>query len=280
MRRTCLSVSELSAVPGDHILAVFKAYFDGGNQADSTRYRTLTLAAFCARPVQWDGFTEEWEHVLKSHGAKWLHTTDAVATKKSFLEWKRPEVDALIGDCVSVIERRATVRLGGHFDYFGIRPIAATVFLQDFKRALKVYPIHSPEMHCALHCATAAQVWGKVNGYDKIEFFFDRNEPFAGHIKDRLSSTGAHRVRKELRDYIVNVGEADSKVVPALQAADLLAWCINTMYDGGIKRDWQRRMLKIDRDSQVFRYSMLSHPNKEHVDIIASWKLPRRKPMK
>jgi hypothetical protein len=200
--------------------------------------------------------------------------------RKAFKGWKPPEVNALIADCVSVIERRATARQGGHFHYFGLRPIAATVFLEDFKRALKLHPIHSPEMHCAIHCATAAQVWGKINGYDKIEFFFDRNEPFAGHIKDRLTSTGAHQARKELRDYIVNVSEADSKMVPALQAADLLAWCINDMYNGGIKRDWQRRMLKVDRDSQVFRYSTLSNPSKEKLDIVASWNLPRRKPMK
>jgi hypothetical protein len=42
----------LSIVPRDHILVVFKGYFDGGNQADSTEYDIVTLAAYSGSAIQ------------------------------------------------------------------------------------------------------------------------------------------------------------------------------------------------------------------------------------
>ena len=53
---------------------LIKAYFDGGNQADSTRYEVVTLAAVSGTPSQWLHFNADWQIVLKKHGAVFLHT--------------------------------------------------------------------------------------------------------------------------------------------------------------------------------------------------------------
>jgi hypothetical protein len=208
------------------------------------------------------------------------NTTDAVSLVKSFKGWNRDQVDALISECVSVIEKHATVRIEQRYERYGIRPVCATVFLKDFKRALQLNDIGTPEMHCVIHCATACQVWGKVRGHERIEFVFDRGEPFAGHIQDRLSNRGARKTTPELKDWIASISHQNSKDSPPLQAADLLAWCVNDMYDGGIKRNWQRRMLRIDRDEQTFRYRTLSRPNKQRLSVVQAWNLPSRKPLR
>ena len=68
--------------------------------------------------------------------------------------------------------------------------------------------------------------------------------------------------------------------VPALQAADSFAWAINRRYkDGSASFEWQKRLLAIDRDEEVFRYARLLKPNREHIDIVKSWKLPPRRPL-
>jgi hypothetical protein len=271
----------MSTVPKDDLLVAFKAFFDGGNEANSQLYRTITLGAFCGNANRWDVFTEDWSVVLDRHHARFLHTTDAVSRQGIYKGWTPTQVDNFVMDCVSAIERPATIREGRQFTLIGIRPVAATVFLKDFKRALQTIPyLGSVEMLCAIHAATACQVWGRLTDHSHVAFFFDRGEHFAGHIRDRLTNKAARRATPALREYILSIGEADSKKVPALQAADLLAWCINDMYDGGIKHPSQKRMLAIDRDSETFKYRRLMHPNKQRLDVFRSWGIPPRKPLR
>jgi hypothetical protein len=61
---------------------ILKCYFDGGNQADSTQYDIVTLAAFCGTNDQLKPFEHDWKEALKTNNAPWLHTTDAVSLTK------------------------------------------------------------------------------------------------------------------------------------------------------------------------------------------------------
>jgi len=69
--------------------------------------------------------------------------------------------------------------------------------------------------------------------------------------------------------------------VPALQAADALAWAINHKYQpGGSRFDWVRRLLAIDRDEEEFRYERLARPMLDRLSVTRSWRLPKRARLK
>ena len=259
----------------------FKAYFDGAGEADRKQYKSLTLGALSGSGVQWDHFTEQWNRNLSSHRAPFLHTTDALALAPPFSKengWSKESVRELINGCVTVLERCATTRSRERFLFIGIRPVTVTVFLDDFRRALDKFPdIGSVEHTCVTLALAYCHAWGIFTGYAKIQLFFDQGEHFRGHIVDRVESK---RVKKDSPGLsnIVHIGESDMREVPALQVADLLAWAVNSWHrDKRVTHDWQRRLLAIDREREVFDYARLCKPNLDNLKVVKSWKLPTRK---
>jgi hypothetical protein len=284
-----LSLTEFSPISvdlEDHLFVSFKGYFDGGNEADSREYRIVTLAAFSGSGAMWDHFTEQWDRVLTTHRAKFLHTTDAVALRNEFAVskgWNRESVDLFISECVSVIEKCATTRDRDTdlFTYIGLRPVTVSVILKDFLQALKKFPkLGSPEHLCAINAVAFCTAWGLFTKYRKFQWFFDQGERFYGHIHDRLTNKKARRAAPELENTVC-ISEANMRHVAALQAADLLAWCVNRKYQQGrTEHEWQKRLLAIERDADWFDSKQLANPNLKHMDIVHSWKLPsRRKPV-
>lgn len=254
----------------------FKCFFDGGNKADSRLYDTLTLAALSGDGILWDAFSDQWRAVLKRHRAPFLHTSDAMARKGVCLGWTNAQVENFVGDCASVIERHATTRKKNTFTYCGIRLAAVTVFLKDFRKALGRLPdLGSVEEVCAVHAAAMCQTYGFFTGHSKAQFFYDRGEPFCGHIRDRMNNKKARKMIPRLGKTVVTA-EADMRDVPALQAADLLAWTINHTYKRGARFDWERRLLAVDRDEETFQYERLISPNMERLAVTRSWRLPKR----
>jgi hypothetical protein len=262
----------------------FKGFFDGGNEADSRKYKIVTLAGFSGSGAQWDHFTEQWNRVLAAHQARFLHTTDALALEGHFKRekgWTEAGVEAFIGDCVSVIERSTTTRRGDIFSFKGLRPVTVSVVLGDFMRALRKFPkLGSAEHLCAIHAVARCTAWGRFTGYSKFRFYFDQGERFCGHIRDRMENKKARRAAPEIRN-IICAAEVNMREAPALQAADVLAWSVNRKYEEGrVRYGWQKRLLALDRDADVFDYSRLSRPILRNVETVDSWNLPpRRRPV-
>ena len=270
-------LSPLSDIPMDHLLVAFKAYFDGGNQADTRLYDTITLAAVSATSSLWGAFEKDWAVILEKHGAKFLHTTDAIAGQGPYAQWGRSQVNEFVGDCVSVIEKHATTRADDQFVYKGLRPAAVTVFLKDFKKASAEVPgLGAVEELCMIHATAGCTAWGINMGCLKVHFYFDQNERFYGHLLDRLRNKKARAARPELENHVVHHGVSDMRSVPGLQAADLFAWSINHMYKYGIKPGWHERLLAIDRDEESFDYERLIQPNMKNLETVRSWGLPPR----
>ncbi len=149
-------LSPLATIPEDHLLVVLKSYFDGGNQADSTRYDIVTLAGFSGRKKDWKTFESDWRKVLGKHGADYLHTTDAVGLTGDFSKrkgWCSDSVEEFINSCVSVVEKCATVRIGDQAVKPGVRPVTISLLLKDYKRAiLKIPDLGTAEHICATQC--------------------------------------------------------------------------------------------------------------------------------
>jgi hypothetical protein len=213
-----------------------------------------------------------------SNGAEYLHTTDALAKQENFDGWDDRRVELLLDDCVTVIERCASVRSGRKLTFTGLRPATITVVLKDFKRAsAEIQNLGSVEHVCAVQAAVCCLRYGKMMGFDKFQFYFDQNEPFLGHIRDRINNRKS-RVSGPDWKLIVHTGASDMRRIPALQAADILAWPVN--HKDQIRGNWQRRLLEIDRDKQWLDYSELMYCDRDIAKSVAAFRLPRRKPMK
>jgi hypothetical protein len=288
IRAASLSLTELlpinGKIPKGHLLVIMKSYFDGGNQADSTQYDVVTLATVCGTPEQWGPLEGEWRRKLKKHNnAPCLHTTDAVGLTGEFSKkkgWNGTSRDAFILDCVKTIERHMTYpKRPDMAPKFGIVPFTVTIVLKDFIKAREYNPDVPKDANEVL--ATTALYrcleWGsEILMADWYHLFFDQNEPFRGHVSDRTRNPKAVK-QIPLLDRIVMKGEVDMRVTPALQVADLFAWCVS--HKNALPRyEWQDRLLSHKYMDEWLEYDKLVKPIQQTVDIVKQWKLPSRKP--
>ena len=282
--RISLSLADLSPLnppPEDHLLVVLKSYFDGSNQADSSEYDRIGIATVCGTSKQWKRFDTEWRKVLYKHHADYLHTTDAVSLQKNFSKkkgWSDTRVDAFIGDCVSVIEKTITIPDGvpGKRPRDGFFPVTLTIPFKDWLRAKETVPElpDTIEELCATESLAFALKWGKYIEAKKYELHFDRGEPFYGHILDRWRHPKAKQDITVMKD-VISVSEDNSMYVPALQMADLFAWCINR--NDTVSREWHRRLHSLRYWSALLDYTHLIKPQRWVLDKVASWGLPHRR---
>jgi len=290
----CLSLAVLSSVnliPKDCWLVVLRGYFDGGNQADSRRYDRISLATACGTCEQWAVLEREWRAVLNKHGAPFLHTTDAVGLRKEFSKdkgWNDAKVDGFISDCVKVIDNHLAVpgRIiipGSPYPNIakqGLNVFTMTIPLDDYKKARKVnskLPNDVNEL-CTTESLGVCFKWGRRIGAQSYELFFDQGEPFFGHAYNRKHNKQAKKAISPMK-HVVNLGKSDMRLVPALQIADLFAWCINHI--NKVVRNWHQELHRIPQwDSLILDYPHLLNPTPGALERIATWNLPKRKPNK
>ena len=263
----------------------FKSYFDGGNEADSTQYKIVTLAAFSGCQVQWQNFDRQWKRALANHGAPYLHTTDAIALSGDFSKragWGQEKVDSLLSDCSAVVKRCSATRTGGSITALGVRAHTISVVLKDYIRAKSENPKLWTVPHiCAVQCVNCCFNFAHALGTTAwMQLFFDRNEPYYSHIKDRFTNKKS-KAASPGWERVGHLGQSNMRMVPALQAADMLAWAVNREYEEGSARyEWQRSLLAVDRDPGWYDYDRLRNPIHENIDAVNSWRLPSRKPMR
>jgi hypothetical protein len=270
---------------------VLKGYFDGGNQADSTQYDRIALATACGTIEEWTAFESAWKENLAVHHAPFLHVTDAIGLQKTFSKqkgWNYSKVDTFICDCVSIIEQHMVVpgrifvpaedRLGLRLNIAkpGLNIFTFTIPLKDYKRArlvVRKLPNSATEL-CATESVSIVFKWGRRIGVEWYELYFDQGEPFYGHIYGRRHNKKSKRQITPMKK-VVHLGESDMRVVPALQVADLFAWCINHVDD--VRRKWHGDLNRLPWESLVLDYNHLLTPNPDALERISTWKLPMRK---
>jgi hypothetical protein len=74
---------------------------------------------------------------------------------------------------------------------------------------------------------------------------------------------------------VAHLGESDMRLLPALQMADLFAWGIN--HANQEVREWHIRLHDLKWESAALEYEHLINPNRAAIDLIHSWKLPKRR---
>jgi hypothetical protein len=252
---------------------MLKCYFDGGNDARSGQQDRITLATVCATGEQCSALEASWNEVLNAHEAEFLHTTNAATLNKEFAKaegWDEESVDRFISDCVGVIEHHhATVEKPG------INVITLTIPLDDYRRAREAANLpNSVYEICATESLSFCFKWGKHIGAESYELYFDQGESFYGHVCDRQNK---RQPRKDIpfMGKVTGLDELNMRKVPALQIADLFAWCIN--HNDAAFRNWHKRLNDLQAWwSPILDYDHLVKPTRSALERIAAWKLPTR----
>jgi hypothetical protein len=290
-RRAQLSLIDLlpihTGISEDHLLVVLKSYFDGGNQADSSRYDVLSLASISGTPSQWRAFEREWKATLKTHNnTPWLHTTDALTLNDPYTKangWDESKVQDFISGCVQVIENHLTIpniedRSKPGRD--GLFSHVISVVLKDFIRARDACADlpKTVEEICATQSVAMVFERGKAKGADFYYLTFDQNEAFMGHVLDRQRNRKARKHLQPVVGRILGTGEADMRDVPALQVADVLAWSYSHKRNKPLY-PWQQTLLKHYKwVDDWYEYDDLLKLVPGVSSLVKSWNLPPRTP--
>jgi hypothetical protein len=258
------------------LFVLFKAYFDGGNDPNNSQHRWVTLSAIFSDQYSLREFAASWKAVLVKHSIEYLHTTDAVKNKQHDLLW----------DCVSAI--------GDHLPadntFRGIIPTTVTMDAREFRIVRDEIP-NSPQIVSEM---LAAQTLDRLimggreiarrRGWDDRKVFyslyFDRGEPYRGHIEDRMRHPDFQRTAIrvngiDVERYIHIHPPLDSRDFPELQAADLFSWCYNHRHR--IYFEWQYKLLDMQSDSVLLDRDTLINPDWKTVNFIDSLNLPKRR---
>ena len=277
-----LSISELSAwndIPKGHLFVLLKGYFDGGNKPDSRQYDTATLAFIAGERGGLSQFERAWKSLCKFHGADFLHTTDAVALTNHYEGWSDGQRNAFIQDCATLMVRSILHDENGRL-VNGIIPATVTINLKDFKRVQTEVPDAPRDATEIL----ATQAFGKLIEAGQFlhtdfwELFFDRNEPYRGHVVDRIRSPKFVKFMTQNgvdieRRFVVGP-ELDMRDFPALQAADLLAWSVGQ--ENADRFPWQKTVLDMTREKEILEYEVLRSPEPFTVNFVQYCRFPKR----
>ena len=259
---------------------VLKSYFDGGNQADSTQYDLLSLAAISGRNTEWKPFERDWERNLKRHCAPFLHTTDAVSNKRNYKNWTSVRINAFLTDCVRVaLEHIARPSTPNGRGKFGLYPYIVTVCLKDFAQAKLLDGVsRNANEVCLRQALHASMLWGDDQAQcTQQSLCFDRGEPFYGFVCNILESRRARREALGL-SRIISRTEADMRDVPALQLADLYAWSVNH-HSQQNTRKWHKDLLDAKHGGEYLTKEVFEN-NVIDPTIWNSWGIAKRKDTK
>jgi Protein of unknown function (DUF3800) len=210
--RDVLDLSRAILAAQDGIVAVFKVYIDESGTHD--RSPVVTVAAYLARPKQWEAFTKEWRRAIRP--IKVYHATDAANCHGAFEGWTPKQVAELAARALPIIPKHVGMA------------VAVGIQMDDYRMALKERPelaalLGEPYGACLQWALTILlRAKAEHNNREQIVFFHEQND----------YKTEAMRVY----DYVTerwNVGAVSSfafgskeKYVP-LQAADIYAYEAN-----------------------------------------------------
>jgi hypothetical protein len=191
-----------------------------GNFDDSQATGDLwVVAGYLGYANQWDYFEELWGAALRKHDVPYFHMREMSKPSGAFAKWlppeqHQPEVIAFFTELVSAIRKS------------GLHMVSSAVWISDLERfnsetslALQPYPL------AAYACMSLAAA-----RYDNLPVtaIFDRVEKVDSKLITARSYADSDRhIFPKICDYVATTPlqkPFTSRDVPALQAADFMAW--------------------------------------------------------
>ena len=184
-------------------MAMFTAYFDeSGTSRDP---HALTVAGSISSVRKWLHFERKWREILARNGVTVFHMAECARATGEYKGWSTERRKELIADLTGCMARYVK------------RGFSVTVHLGDWRAMDQRFELSekltSPYVYAGRLCVLAARRWihdSKVEA--EVRYVFEDGADDKGKLLDVLSQ----------RDNVKPIFE--SKEVPGLQLADLIAW--------------------------------------------------------
>ena len=201
----------------------------------------MTLACIVSSEAIWPDFEQAWSSVLANapHPLKAFHMAPAMSRKRHPFnkDWTKDEVDALVRQLTKTIDSFAAKHWGMEFVVKTV-----TIDLREYRKyKLENVHLRTPEAICVNFCCGTALPQDNANPgaeYQDVLFYFDRAEKFLRTIRSNWIR-GKKHLRKEPEPsgggwptQVKDILPVNADNVPALQAADVVAWITNGFYKG------------------------------------------------
>jgi hypothetical protein len=161
----------------------------------------------------------EWLAILSSHSMDELHMREFVPPHGKHAHWSETEKRALLEPLIALIHQHCVVGVG------------AALQIDDFTRGIHARShqkapelVESPYGWCLRYCSVQAAAFADSHGLiGAINYTLDQGCSNRHHAEERFREA---KKDNEIRDRfrLGDISFADSKTVPALQCADLLAY--------------------------------------------------------
>jgi hypothetical protein len=196
---------------------MFVAHFDESGQLDAGGF--VCLAGFVAPEEKWVAFDTAWNAALVKHGAPYLHTTDLTNFKRLYKDWTPERRDALMADLMEAIHAAGRIAALG-----AVMSVDDYNSFSDHDKAR----MRDPFFPLFQEVIRGAALDAHFEPPDvKVKMIYSQQDEFGP------SATKLWEIMQGTIDFRRRMGSlefADMRIVPGLQAADLLAFELRRYY--------------------------------------------------
>jgi hypothetical protein len=204
-------------------------YFD---ETKNSHQDFVAASGYLANDSNWDALTDDWATLLKKHSLPFLHTADFLSAEGVYekLGWKEKEkndfIPVVLGEFVDIIRRHTVFGISIGLDAKKYREIT-----DGHKKRYK------PEVFCFERIIGGCI--GIANAIDEkspLCLLFDDCRDYS--MKAYANFCEVQQRHPEIKDRIGLIGFGNDEVIPALQAADVLAYATQRLQDSGGDDAW------------------------------------------
>ena len=191
-------------------------YLDESGHFSGTDF--FALAAFVSDDLEWARFDKQWQSALEKNGAPYLHMREFAHFRGPFREWTEKKRRSLLGQCVAAINSVHAIAVG------------AAMSVEDFRT---LDHEGQSRMQDPFFCCFQEVVRGvALNAAFETEDYqanmiFSQQDEFRPKV---MKLWNAMRQNSDVRTRMGSLVFRDMRDVPALQAADLLAYELRHFY--------------------------------------------------
>ena len=195
------------------VMATATAYFD-----ESNTDATYVVAGFAATVERWRAFDSDWAGLLDKYRVSHFHAKDYAHSNGQFASWKGDEVKRkqFMERAIRIIARRCMVSVGIVVDR---RAFQATIAQDEVASSFYVNEYSTAAFMSLLVTGRWADDCPLLK--DPVNYVFDRGNPHRSDFQRAYDL--ALKIPFE-RERLGALSFADDQRVPALQAADLIAY--------------------------------------------------------
>lgn len=196
----------------------------------------FVLGGFLAKVEEWISFAGKWQHLLTNEARRkldYIKGYEAFGLRDQFMHWTEKERDDRLMEFMPIIGK-----------YSG-KGLAIVIPHDKFVEILKqpFPPYKNPHIYAYAICFSLMLHYAHGNpNREKIELIFDRD------VIHRKQAEGAYKSMYRIYppDYMSLLGRPeprfeDDKEFNALQASDLLAYCVRARYETDTRYDDVRK---------------------------------------